>query len=62
MKGMKTVIRMEDSPATIKQFNSTKHFPKITDSYFLEKLNSGLIKYQPSEWVTLSDMEENELR
>jgi hypothetical protein len=56
------VIRKEDSPEVIRQFNSTKNFPRIKDSYFLDKLNSGLIKYEPSDWVVLSDMEENELR
>lgn len=56
------MLHKEDSPESVKNFNSSKNYPQIKDSYFLEKLNSGLIKYAPDEWTVLSDMEENELK
>jgi hypothetical protein len=41
--------------------NSKQNYHHITDPYFKEKLNQGLIKYAPEEWTELSPHEEREI-
>lgn len=44
------------------QSHVRKKIAAITDKYFREKLESGLIKYDPDEWTCMDPIEENELR
>ncbi|WP_156397015.1 hypothetical protein [Paenibacillus sp. Soil724D2] len=47
---------------TDKEWNAQYDFSYITDSYFREKLESGLIRYAPEDWTEMTPIEENELR
>jgi lipopolysaccharide assembly outer membrane protein LptD (OstA) len=38
-----------------KEWNSQQDYSHITDPYFLEKLNNGLIKYDPTEWTEMEE-------
>lgn len=44
-----------------KEFNKQFDFSYITDDYFRQKLEKGLIRYAPQDWTVLDPMEENEL-
>lgn len=47
---------------TDKEWNAHFDFSNIKDSYFREKLESGLIRYAPEDWTCMDPIEENELR
>lgn len=40
--------------------NSTKNFDHIEDPYLKDKLDSGLIKYEPEEWSALIELSEKD--
>lgn len=41
--------------------NQGQNYDHIKDPYFKEKLDKGLIKYDPSEWTELTPFEEREI-
>lgn len=44
-----------------KEHNATKDYSHITNPYLLDKLDAGLIKYEPENWelYQLDPMDEN---
>lgn len=43
------------------QYNLSVDYSHVTDLYFKDKLDKGLILYKPQEWVELTSMDENKL-
>jgi hypothetical protein len=42
--------------------NEKQDYSHIKDPYFKDKLDKGLIKYEPTEWVELSPFDERGLK